>query len=37
MADVNGDGKQDIVGFANEGVWLALSTGTGFTAPRLIP
>ena len=30
-ADVNGDGRQDIVGFANEGVWIALSTGNGFS------
>jgi hypothetical protein len=30
-ADVNGDGKADIVGFAVEGVWVSLATGTGFT------
>jgi hypothetical protein len=37
MADVNGDGKQDIVGFANDGVYTALSTGTGgFAAPTLV-
>jgi hypothetical protein len=29
-ADINGDGRQDIVGFANDGVWIALSTGNGF-------
>jgi fibronectin type III domain protein/VCBS repeat protein len=29
-ADVNGDGRQDIVGFGLNGVWIALSTGTGF-------
>ncbi|QRO02689.1 VCBS repeat-containing protein [Archangium violaceum] len=33
--DVNGDGRADIVGFANAGVVVALSTGTGFTAPQL--
>ncbi|WP_343073625.1 M12 family metallopeptidase, partial [Pyxidicoccus fallax] len=31
-ADVNRDGRADIVGFANDGVYVALSTGTGFTA-----
>ena len=36
MADVNGDGKQDIVGFGDDGVWLATSTGTGFGAPQLV-
>ena len=30
MADVNGDGKQDVVGFSNDAVWVALSTGSGF-------
>ncbi len=30
MADVNGDGLQDIVGFGNAGVLVSLSTGTGF-------
>ena len=30
LADVNGDGREDIVGFANAGTYLALSTGTGF-------
>jgi hypothetical protein len=30
-ADINGDGRQDIVGFANDGVWTALSTGNGFS------
>ncbi len=30
MADVNGDGRQDIVGFGEDGVWIALSTGAGF-------
>ena len=30
VADVNGDGRADIVGFAQLGVYVALSTGTGF-------
>jgi FG-GAP-like repeat/Fibronectin type III domain len=34
MADVNGDGRQDIVGFGEYEVWIALSTGTGFAAPQ---
>ena len=36
MADVNGDGMQDIVGFGNDGVWVALSTGTGFGPPQFV-
>jgi len=32
VGDVNGDGKDDVVGFGNEGVYVALSTGTGFSA-----
>jgi hypothetical protein len=35
MADVNGDNRADIVGFANNGVYVSFSTGTGFTAPSL--
>ncbi|GAA5028990.1 hypothetical protein GCM10011506_16920 [Marivirga lumbricoides] len=31
IADVNGDGKADIVGFGNDEVFVALSTGTGFS------
>lgn len=30
VADVNGDKKADIVGFGEEGIWVALSTGSGF-------
>jgi hypothetical protein len=34
LADVNGDGKDDIVGFANSGVHVSLATGNGhFAAP----
>lgn len=33
LADVNGDGKKDIVGFGNDGVYVALSNGTGFSQP----
>jgi hypothetical protein len=29
-ADVNGDGRQDIVAFGDHGVWIALSTGSSF-------
>ncbi|KFE72084.1 S8 family serine peptidase [Hyalangium minutum] len=35
MADVNGDGRQDVVGFGNAGVFVALSTGSSFAAPQL--
>ncbi len=30
LADVNGDGKDDVVGFSNSGVWVAPSTGSRF-------
>jgi hypothetical protein len=33
LADVNGDGKADIVGFGNDGVWVALSNGDGTFQP----
>jgi len=33
VGDVNGDGKADVVGFANDGVYVSLSTGTSFAAP----
>jgi chitinase len=34
LADVNGDGRADIVGFANSGVVVSLATGNGhFAAP----
>ena len=34
LADVNGDGLNDVVGFASSGVYVALSTGNGFGAAR---
>uniref|UniRef100_UPI001F2177AC FG-GAP repeat domain-containing protein n=1 Tax=Falsiroseomonas oryziterrae TaxID=2911368 RepID=UPI001F2177AC len=33
MADVNGDGRADIVGFGNDGVLVALNTGAGGFGP----
>ncbi|HET9271814.1 MAG TPA: FG-GAP-like repeat-containing protein, partial [Vicinamibacterales bacterium] len=33
-ADVNGDGRQDLVGFGDYEVWIALSTGNGFATPQ---
>ena len=37
VADVTGDGKADLVGFGNAGVWTAVSNGDGtFQAPRLV-
>jgi predicted subunit of tRNA(5-methylaminomethyl-2-thiouridylate) methyltransferase len=37
MADVNHDGKADIVAFGDAGVWVALSTGGGtFYPPKLV-
>lgn len=36
MADINADGKQDIVAFGDAGVWTALSTGTGFAPASFV-
>jgi hypothetical protein len=36
LADINGDGKQDIVGFGDAGVWIAQSTGSGFAAAQFV-
>jgi subtilisin family serine protease len=37
MADVTGDGSADIVGFADDGVWIALNKGDGsFQAPKRV-
>ena len=30
LSDMNGDGKDDIVGFANSGVWVSLATSDGY-------
>ena len=35
MSDVNGDGKEDVVGFFNQGAYVSLSTGDGFSQPKL--
>ncbi len=34
-ADVNGDGRADIVGFGNDGAYVSLSIGIEFQAPEL--
>jgi hypothetical protein len=34
VVDVTGDGRADIVGFADEGVYVSLSTGYSFTPPQ---
>ncbi|MGH3566763.1 MAG: FG-GAP repeat domain-containing protein, partial [Pseudonocardia sp.] len=37
LADVTGDGRADIVGFGDAGVWVSLNNGDGtFQAPRLV-
>ena len=37
LADLTGDGRADIIGFADDGVWVALNNGNGtFTAPRKV-
>ncbi len=37
LADVTGDGRADIVGFGDQGVWVALSRGDGtFDPPQLV-
>ncbi|MEZ4629314.1 MAG: VCBS repeat-containing protein [Deinococcales bacterium] len=33
LGDVNGDGKEDIVAFGSDAVYLSFSTGSGFTNP----
>ena len=33
LADVNGDGRADVVGFSTDGVMVSLSSGSGFSAP----
>ena len=36
LGDVNGDGRGDIVGFGQQGVWVALASGGGFASPSLV-
>ena len=37
VVDITGDGKADLVGFGNDGVWVALSNGDGsFQPPKLV-
>ena len=37
VADLSGDGRADIVGFGNDGVWVSLSNGDGtFQPPRSV-
>lgn len=36
VADVNGDGKADIIGFGASGVYVSFSTGAGFTTPAFV-
>jgi Pregnancy-associated plasma protein-A/FG-GAP-like repeat len=37
LADLTGDGRADIVGFGNAGVWVALNNGNGtFQAPQMV-
>jgi hypothetical protein len=36
LADVNGDGFSDIVGFGNDGVWTSLSSGLTAEAPKFV-
>jgi hypothetical protein len=35
IADVNDDGRDDIIGFGDRGVWVSTSNGAGFDAARL--
>ena len=34
VIDINGDGLADIVGFANDGVYVSLNNGHGFSSPN---
>ena len=36
MGDVNGDGKDDIIGFGQAGVYVAFSNGTGFAPGKFV-
>ncbi len=35
LADANGDGKDDIIGFGDNGVYVSYSSGTSFSIPAL--
>ncbi|KZE91978.1 hypothetical protein AVP41_01531 [Microbacterium sp. TNHR37B] len=35
VVDVTGDGRADLVGFANKGVYVSRNTGSGFAKPQL--
>jgi hypothetical protein len=35
LGDVNGDGRQDAVGFGSSGAWVALSDGSRFAPPAI--
>jgi hypothetical protein len=36
LLDMNGDRKDDIVGFGDAGVYVSLSTGSGFASPKFV-
>ncbi len=37
LADWNGDGRADVIGFGNDGVWVSLNNGNGtFQQPQLV-
>lgn len=36
LADINGDGRADLVGFGYDGVWTALSNGSSFDAVHYV-
>src|SRR5262249_44166589 len=36
LGDVNGDHMQDLVGFGDDGVWVALSTGSSFAPAHYV-
>jgi hypothetical protein len=36
IADINGDGRRDVVSFGNDGVWISLSTGSGFSQANFV-